>query len=158
MKGIEKVLESRILFLLILALSLFYLFTPIRIGYNIYDEGIVVYGANRVFNGEIPYRDFWTMYAPGQFYMVALLYRLFGIGLFPVRVYSAVINFLIAVLAYLIVRRFAGHKIFLLYSLSYGWEDGGCFTVLLRLLGHSGVYLVYSLWLISLLEKERLVL
>jgi len=114
LKGIDRILESRVFFLLVLALSFLFLFTPIRIGYNIYDEGIVVYGANRVLDGEIPYRDFWTMYAPGQFYMVALLYRIFGTGLFPVRVYSAVINLLIAVLAYLIVRRFTERKIALL--------------------------------------------
>lgn len=125
MKNINKLLNSKIFFLLVLVLSLFYLFTSIRIGYNIYDEGIVVYGANRVLDGDIPYRDFWTMYAPGQFYMVALLYKLFGIGLFVVRVYSAVINFLIAVLAYLIVRKFTEHKIALLAFIFTAFWMGG---------------------------------
>ncbi len=37
-----------------------------------------VAGAIRVLDGDIPYRDFWTMYAPGQFYAVAALFRLFG--------------------------------------------------------------------------------
>jgi hypothetical protein len=41
-------------------------------------EGISTVGAERVLNGEIPYRDFWTMYAPGQFYLVALLFKIFG--------------------------------------------------------------------------------
>ena len=35
-------------------------------------------GAERVLRGEIPYRDFWTMYAPGHYYLLALLFRLFG--------------------------------------------------------------------------------
>jgi len=114
LKNINKLLNSKIFFLLVLVLSLLYLFTSIRIGYNIYDEGIVVYGANRVLDGDIPYRDFWTMYAPGQFYMVAFLYKLFGINLFVVRVYSAIINFFIAVLTYLIVKKFTDYKIALL--------------------------------------------
>jgi hypothetical protein len=35
-------------------------------------------GAERVLRGEIPYRDFWTMYAPGHFYLLALFFRIFG--------------------------------------------------------------------------------
>lgn len=45
---------------------------------NIYDEGIIVYGATRVMYGELPYRDFWTQYSPGQLYVLAGLFRLFG--------------------------------------------------------------------------------
>ncbi len=37
-------------------------------------------GALRVLAGEVPYRDFWTMYAPGQFYAQALLFRFFGVS------------------------------------------------------------------------------
>jgi hypothetical protein len=35
-------------------------------------------GALRVLHGELPYRDFWTLYAPGHFYLLALIFRLFG--------------------------------------------------------------------------------
>jgi hypothetical protein len=35
-------------------------------------------GALRVLDGEVPYRDFWSMYAPGQFYAVAALFAMFG--------------------------------------------------------------------------------
>ncbi len=40
--------------------------------------GISAVGAERVLNGEIPYRDFWTIYAPGQFYLLAALFAIFG--------------------------------------------------------------------------------
>jgi len=33
-----------------------------------------VYGACRVLDGEIPYRDFWIPYAPGYYYFVAWLF------------------------------------------------------------------------------------
>jgi len=35
-------------------------------------------GGLRVLAGDVPYRDFWSLYAPGQFYLVAGLFRLFG--------------------------------------------------------------------------------
>lgn len=44
-----------------------------------YDESLSLYGALRVAHGQVPYRDFWTMYPPGQFYLLAALFRLFGV-------------------------------------------------------------------------------
>ena len=57
---------------------------------NSYDEGIILTGADAVYHGRLPYKDFWTMYAPGQFYLTALAFHLFepqeylarGIGIF----------------------------------------------------------------------------
>ena len=43
-----------------------------------YDEGLVLVGADRVLHGEIPYRDFWTLYGPGSYYLLAGLFKLFG--------------------------------------------------------------------------------
>jgi hypothetical protein len=44
--------------------------------------GVSTVGAQRVLAGDLPYRDFWTIYAPGQFYLLALLFRIFGTHLF----------------------------------------------------------------------------
>ena len=43
-----------------------------------YDEGLVLVGADRVLRGEMPYRDFWTLYGPGSYYLLAELFRVFG--------------------------------------------------------------------------------
>lgn len=45
---------------------------------NIYDEGIIVFGATRVMDGQVPYRDFWTQYSPAQLYVLAALFKTLG--------------------------------------------------------------------------------
>ena len=37
-------------------------------------SGKLVVGATRILQGEVPYRDFWTMYAPGSSYLTAGLF------------------------------------------------------------------------------------
>jgi hypothetical protein len=49
---------------------------------TVYDEGLVLYGALKVFHGELPYRDFWSFYGPGQYYLLALLFHIFGVFAF----------------------------------------------------------------------------
>lgn len=39
---------------------------------------IVDLGARRILDGEVPYRDFWTIYAPGSFYTVAGAFAVLG--------------------------------------------------------------------------------
>lgn len=122
---LDKIIDSKIIFLVVLALSIGYLYGSIRINYNIYDEGIVVYGASRILKGDIPYRDFWTMYAPGQFYTVALIFKLFGTNLFVTRLYSATINLLLVLLVYFIIRKISNRRIALLsFTLSTLWMGG----------------------------------
>ena len=50
------------------------------------DEGVLNMGAWRVVDGQIPFRDFFVFYTPGSFYLVALVYKLFGVALAPGRV------------------------------------------------------------------------
>jgi hypothetical protein len=59
-------------------------------------------GAERVLNGQIPYRDFWTIYAPGSFYLLALLFKIFGLHLMVEVVAATVICALAAALCYLL--------------------------------------------------------
>ena len=40
--------------------------------------GIVAYGAPRVFEGYVPYRDFWSNYGTLQHCVVAVLFKVFG--------------------------------------------------------------------------------
>ena len=42
-----------------------------------YDEGLMLYGAEQVTKGKLPYRDFWTLYGPGAFYVLGALFDSF---------------------------------------------------------------------------------
>lgn len=62
--------------------------------------GVSTVGAWRVLTGDIPYRDFWTMYAPGQFYVLAALFKVFGVHLFVEVVAASVVSAAAAWLCY----------------------------------------------------------
>jgi hypothetical protein len=44
--------------------------------------GYSLYGAERILDGEIPYRDFHTLYPPAIIYLNAAVFKLFGISLY----------------------------------------------------------------------------
>src|SRR5574341_480637 len=89
----------------VLAAGLAYFLIGFNRGLSIYDEAIPVYGAARIVDGDVPYRDFWTIYPPGQFYLLAGVFRIFGPGLLVERLVSIVLMFLTAVLLYVVSRR-----------------------------------------------------
>jgi hypothetical protein len=61
-------------------------------GLDVPDEGLLLHAAERLAQGQVPYRDIYFIYTPGLQYTLALLFRLFGPGL-------AVEHALLAVLA-----------------------------------------------------------
>lgn len=77
----------------------------IQYGLSQHDEGAFVYTATRVMNGEIPYRDFWTFYPPGQFYLLAFLFKIFGKSLIAVRILSIILQSSIVICIYILVKK-----------------------------------------------------
>jgi hypothetical protein len=57
-------------------------------GLSIYDEAIPVVAATRILDGDLPYRDFWIIYPPGQPYLLAALFKVFGASLVVSRLAS----------------------------------------------------------------------
>ena len=55
---------------------------------SVFDEGIVLTAAMRVAAGQIPHRDFYALYGPAQFYILAGLFRLFGNSLLVERLFD----------------------------------------------------------------------
>lgn len=72
-----------------------------------FDEGYALYGAARILDGEVPYRDFWLVYAPAQFYVLAGIFKLFGPSILAGRIYDVIIRFAIVALLYRITARLA---------------------------------------------------
>jgi len=72
------------------------------------DEGLMLQAASRISSGQLPYRDFWWFYPPGQPYLLALLWKLSGPSLVPWRVLRAVVDATVAVLAWRLAGRRAG--------------------------------------------------
>jgi hypothetical protein len=69
------------------------------------DEGIVLQGAERILGGQLPYRDFFSFYTPGSFYLVAGLFRIFGDSFTVARTSVAVVGALCSVVTYVLARR-----------------------------------------------------
>ena len=72
---------------------------------NPHDEGLMLQAAARIADGQLPYRDFWWNYGPGQPLLLAGLQELFGPSLLPWRVLRALLDAGVATLAFGLARR-----------------------------------------------------
>ncbi len=101
----EKSTQERGIVLLLflgscLYLSFFYNYTTLHS-----DEGIVLEGAQRILQGQVPYRDFFSFYTPGSYYWTALLFKIFGCSILVPRTTLVVYGGLFSALTYLLARR-----------------------------------------------------
>ena len=55
-------------------------------GVGIFDEGFIASGAMMILRGDLPLRDFYVVYGPGQYYLSASLMAVFGESLLVTRV------------------------------------------------------------------------
>lgn len=83
-----------------------------------YDEGILLSHTNLlVRHGAWPHRDFYTNYSPGIYFVLALVWKLFGVSVAAARVLGFTIHIVLAVLA----GRLAGR----LTGISFSWLAAG---------------------------------
>src|SRR5688572_22776896 len=71
-------------------LSLLYCLPFMRLFLRSGDEGTFLLGALRITQGQVPFRDFFEVMAPGTFYWLALFFSLFGESWLTTRIYLTV--------------------------------------------------------------------
>jgi 4-amino-4-deoxy-L-arabinose transferase-like glycosyltransferase len=69
------------------------------------DEGIFLQGAQRILEGQVLYRDFFSLFTPGSYYVLAILFRIFGSSILVARAALIVYGGVFSVLSYLLARR-----------------------------------------------------
>ena len=72
-------------------------------GLNYLDEGFVINSMNRLLNGEVPYRDFFTLLTPGFFYFGAILLKIFGNSIETLRFLMVFFGSLLSLLVFKIL-------------------------------------------------------
>jgi hypothetical protein len=92
------------------------------------DEGLMLQAAVRIADGQVPYRDFWWFYPPGQPYLLAGLWELFGPSLLPGRVLRVALDAGVACLVAALALRHAGERAALaawaVALLAMAWPSG----------------------------------
>src|SRR5215212_12145557 len=93
------------------------------------DEGLMLQAAARIAGGQVPYRDFWWFYPPGQPYLLAFLWQLIGPSLITWRIIRVLCDAAVATLAWALARRGGASQraaiaTWLAAALAMAWPSG----------------------------------
>ncbi len=98
----------------------------------------------RVINGELPYRDFWLMFPPGEVFLPAFIYKVFGLNVNILLFFSLFINVFIGIFSFLL-----GKEIFKDNFYSVILAILVFFNGITHYLGYTYIYMYFLLLLIS---------
>jgi hypothetical protein len=80
------------------------------------DEGIILQGAQRILDGQVLYRDFFSFFTPGSYYLLPLVFRVFGDSYVVAHTLLAVVGATFSPVTYLLSRRVCGRQASLLVT------------------------------------------
>ncbi len=86
-----------------------------------FDEGIALQAARRVMQGQLPYRDFLWPYGPAHPYVLAGLFKVFGVSLLDWRILRVLSDAASALAVFVLARRLAGPRLALV-----AWLAAAC--------------------------------
>jgi len=78
------------------------------------DEGITLQAAQRILEGQVLYRDFFSYFTPGSYYLTALLFKICGSSMLVARTALVVYGGFFTVFTYLMARRVCSRRCALL--------------------------------------------
>jgi Dolichyl-phosphate-mannose-protein mannosyltransferase len=102
--------------LAIFSLSFLYLCILRRATWIDLDEGIILQGAQRILDGQVLYRDFFSFFTPGSYYLLALEFRIFGDSYLVAHTTLAFIGAVFSPITYLLARRVCSRQASLLVT------------------------------------------
>ncbi len=126
-KWLRELLTS---FVVVFLLSLFALIVGMSLHPNAYDEGIVLTGSMRVAAGQVPHRDFYSIYGPAQFYILAVLFKFFGQTLLIERALDLFYRALLVASVYVIAVSYVRRRIAVAHPLLRWYGSLRCITIL----------------------------
>ena len=127
--------------LVVFVAGLAYFLSYMRYGFA-YDEGYLLDSVEKILGGQVIYRDFHHTYAPGGFYLVAALFKIFGQNIMVERALFAVLEALKCALAFGIVRTIAPSRFAYLAPVLLAIAPGPWHKVFLPAFGFLALYAV----------------
>lgn len=79
-------------------------------GVSFADEGYILHSAQRLFNGELPYKDFNFIYTPLSLYAISLGFLLFGESILTGRILVLIIAVITSLSIYLLIKNLTKNK------------------------------------------------
>ncbi len=86
--------------------------SSILFGVVVNDEGVTAMGGWRVAQGQLPYRDFFSVITPFSFYYTALAFKLGGVSILSERIAGAVLGVLLVLLTARLSRAYIASPLF----------------------------------------------
>src|SRR5713226_5365185 len=112
----ERSRSERYIALAIFLLSFLYLCILRRYSWIDPDEGIILQGAQRILEGQVLYRDFFSFFTPGSYYLFALVFRVFGDSYLVAHTALAFLGAAFSPITYLLARRVCSRQASLLVT------------------------------------------
>jgi 4-amino-4-deoxy-L-arabinose transferase-like glycosyltransferase len=141
---------------LVFLISFVILFLGMDRGFDYYDEGLILVGAMSVQAGQVPHRDFYANYGPGQFYTLAWLFDLFGRSVFAERIYDLIVRASIVTVVYGIAKYYCKGWIVACTTIACGFWlfSSGLPTLSYPIVPILLISLVSSILLLQAFERE----